>query len=271
MINWIPYCCLLFVYLSAEVFTESDITDVYAEEEEIMILQCHDTAIDHWENINNRSFFVFCNELKSSSRHLLTEECNLQIQVTTDDYYTTYRCVIGGNPPRFKDFKIYMPTPPSGMNVYEAISGKDVVGVEGQKMTLTCNVNSGKPTETIFWSRNGIVVSSGGPGRLLYTFVPERASSYVRRNEGDMYEREHDTYTQLLRNIRTANRKLQLGIQWCQYNRNIRCTSSNIYKQASLRKLHVHRENAAGSNHATLHLHEDKLCKSYVHYKLLRV
>lgn len=53
-----------------------------------------------------------------------------------------------------------------------------MLGFEGQQMTLTCNVNSGTPRETMFWIKNGIVVASGGPGILLYTFVPEREDNF---------------------------------------------------------------------------------------------
>lgn len=59
------------------------------------------------------------------------------------------------------------------MNVLEANMTKLVLGIEGQQMTLTCDVNSGKPDETIFWMTNEKVVSSGGPGRLKYTFIPK--------------------------------------------------------------------------------------------------
>ncbi|CAC5412546.1 unnamed protein product [Mytilus coruscus] len=164
--------------VAAYVINENDRVDLYATEGEIIILQCQDNAIDHWENLNSRGFVAYCNELKSSLGHFLTEECNLQIRVTIDDYNTTYRCVIGGNPPRVKDFNICMPTPPSKMKILEAKSGKQVLGVEGHQMTLTCNVNSGKPMETIFWTKNGIVVSSGGPGRLQYTFIPKQDDNF---------------------------------------------------------------------------------------------
>lgn len=64
------------------------------------------------------------------------------------------------------------------MYVVEAESGKPVKGIEGQQMTLTCHVNSGTPRETMFWIKEGIEVSSGGPGRLEYTFVPEREDNF---------------------------------------------------------------------------------------------
>lgn len=60
----------------------------------------------------------------------------------------------------------------------EAESRKRVKGIEGQQMTLTCNVNSGIPKETMFWIKEGKEVSSGGPGRLEYTFVPEREDNF---------------------------------------------------------------------------------------------
>ncbi|CAC5416677.1 unnamed protein product [Mytilus coruscus] len=160
------------------LFNENGRVDVYAIEGEIITLQCKNDAIDHWENVNKGSFVVYCNELKPSLRHFLTEACNLQIRVTVDDYNTTYRCVIGGYSPRVKDFKICMPTPPSGIYVSEVSSGHRVLGVEGQQMTLTCNVNSGTPRETIFWIKNGIVVFSGGPGRLQYTFIPKHEDNF---------------------------------------------------------------------------------------------
>lgn len=100
---------MLDVYLFI-VFSENDRVDIYATKGEIITLQCNNSAIDHWENVNKETFLVYCNELTASLRHLLTEECNLQIRVTVDDYNTTYRCVIGGNPPRSKDFKICMPS-----------------------------------------------------------------------------------------------------------------------------------------------------------------
>lgn len=178
MLYWIPCCCLLLLYHLHQVFSEDGRVDVYATEGEIIILQCQNNAIDHWENVNNRSFIVYCNELNSPLRHFLTEECNLQIRVTVDDYNTTYRCVIGGLIPRFRDFKICMPTPPSSINVLEASSGRRVSGIEGHKMTLTCNVHSGIPKETMFWIKNETIVSSGGPGILLYSFIPKQEDNF---------------------------------------------------------------------------------------------
>lgn len=53
---------------------------------------------------------VYCNPLQSHLTHVLTEECNLQIRVTVDDYDTIYRCIMGGKPPQMKDFKILKPS-----------------------------------------------------------------------------------------------------------------------------------------------------------------
>lgn len=78
-------------------------------EGEIIILRCKNGAINHWENVNS-SFVVYCNDLQSPLKHLLIEECNLQIRVTADDYNTTYRCIIEGNPPHMKDFMICRPS-----------------------------------------------------------------------------------------------------------------------------------------------------------------
>lgn len=87
------------------VFSLNGRVNVYATEGEIIVLKCgKDALIDHWENVNNESFVVYCTELKPP----LAEECNLQILVTADDYNTTYRCVIGGYHPHFRDFKICM-------------------------------------------------------------------------------------------------------------------------------------------------------------------
>lgn len=64
------------------------------------------------------------------------------------------------------------------MHVVESPSKKHVVGVEGHQMTLTCNVNSGTPKETMFWIKNGNIVSSGGPGTLEYHFIPKREDNF---------------------------------------------------------------------------------------------
>ncbi|CAC5357880.1 HMCN [Mytilus coruscus] len=265
--------------------------DLYATEGEITILQCQSNVIDHWENLNNKSFFAYCNEKKSPSRHFLIEECNLQIRVTVDDYSTTYRCVIGGNPPRFKDFKICMPIPPTSMNVVEAESGKHVVGVEGHQMTLTCNVNSGKPMETIFWTKNGIVVLSGGPGRLLYTFIPKREDNFqnytctANNTLKSIALRENiqlrlslrpsilvnmtticmeENMTVILNCLETSGQKVK-SYHWVYNEAGLIETSNELFLTPLNKSIDgsytCTGKNEAGSDNATLVLQEDELCQ----------
>lgn len=84
----------------------------YAVEGDTITLKCESNSTDHWENTNNRSLIIYCDELREhiipSARLKLTEECNLKIQILTHDYRSTYRCVIAGEPPLSKDFKIRM-------------------------------------------------------------------------------------------------------------------------------------------------------------------
>ncbi|CAC5357876.1 HMCN [Mytilus coruscus] len=261
-----------------------------------MILQCENDAIDHWENVNNRSFVVYCNELKFSSRHFLTEECNLQIRVTVDDYNTTYRCVINGNPPRVKEFKICMPTPLTSMNVVEAQSGKHVVGVEGHQMTLTCNVNSGTPRETIFWTKDGRVVSSGGPERLQYTFIPKREDNFqnytctANNTLKSTALRENiqlrltlrprllvnmkeicikEKMTVILSCLETLGQPIE-SYNWVYNDAGLIETSNELLLTSLNKSIAIYGrytcigKNAAGSDNATLVLHEDKLCKNNI-------
>ncbi|XP_052072853.1 netrin receptor DCC-like isoform X1 [Mytilus californianus] len=178
MFNKIFACVLFVVHLFKKAYSIENVVDVYAVEGETITLKCENNAIDHWENINNRGFIIYCKELRDhispSARLKLTEECNLQIQILTHDYSVTYRCIISGEVPLSKDFNIIILKPPSKMKVLEANMTEIVLGIEGQQLTLTCNVNSGKPEETIFWIKNETVVSSGGPGSLRYTFIPQQ-------------------------------------------------------------------------------------------------
>ncbi|CAC5416675.1 unnamed protein product [Mytilus coruscus] len=159
MFNKILASVLFVVFLLKKAYCIENEVDVYAVEGETITLKCENNAIDHWENINN-SFIIYCKELRDhispSERLKLTEECNLQIRILTHDYSVTYRCVISGKVPLYKDFNIIKIKPKIA------------------KLTLTCNVNSGKPEETIFWIKNETVVSSGGPGSLQYTFIPQQ-------------------------------------------------------------------------------------------------
>ncbi|XP_071178085.1 hemicentin-1-like [Mytilus edulis] len=256
--------------------------DLYATEGEIIILQCQNKEIDHWEKLNH-SFVSYCYELK-------TKDCNLKIRVTITDYITTYRCVIRGIPPRFKDFKISMPTPPSNMNVAEATSERQVVGVEGHKMTLTCNLKSGKPMETMFWIKDGKVVSSGGPGRLLYTFIPKREDNfknYTCRANNTLNSMAlveiiqlrltvrpsilvnmttmcmEENMTVILNCLETSGQEVK-SYHWIYNEAGLLETSNILLLTTSNKSLDGSYTctgvNEAGSNNDTLILHEDKLC-----------
>ncbi|VDI28263.1 Hypothetical predicted protein [Mytilus galloprovincialis] len=177
------------------------------------------------------------------------------------------------------------------MNVVEAKSEQQVNGVEGHQMRLTCNVNSGKPKETIFWRRNGIVVSSGGPGRLQYTFVPEREDNFQNytcttnntlnsialrediqlrltlhpRMFVDMKEKcEKDNMTVILNCLETSGQLIE-SYNWVYNGASIIETSGVLVLTSSKKPFNGNYTctggNAAGSNNATLHLHEDKLCQ----------
>lgn len=39
-------------------------------------------------------------------------------------------------------------------------------------MNLTCDVESGKPPELMEWKKKNVVVATGGPASLTYTFIP---------------------------------------------------------------------------------------------------
>lgn len=107
-----------------------------------------------------------------------------------------------------------------------------VLGIEGQEMTLTCNVNSGEPAETIFWITKEQVVSSGGPGRLNYTFIPQQ-------------EDNRQIYTCKANNSLNSvplEKNVQLRLT-CEFNLKIFEMALNIQNIKKIQKIHTNHIN----------------------------
>lgn len=105
-----------------------------------------------------------------------------------------------------------------------------VSGIEGKEMTLTCNVYSGEPAETIFWITKEQVVLSGGPGRLNYTFIPQQ-------------EDNHHIYTCKANNSLNSvplETNVQLRLT-CEFNLNIFEMALNIQKVKKIITIHTNR------------------------------
>ncbi|VDH97586.1 Hypothetical predicted protein, partial [Mytilus galloprovincialis] len=181
---------------------------------------------------------------------------------------------------------------PTSMYVVEAESRKYVKGIEGQQMTLTCQVNSGTPRETMFWIKEGIEVSSGGPGRLEYTFVPEREDNFqnytctANNTLNSIALRKkiqlrlklrpsilvnmtticmEENLTVILNCLETSGQEVK-NFRWM-YNKAGVIETSNELLLISFNKSIDGRytctgENEAGSNNATYVLQEEELCET---------
>ncbi|CAC5368461.1 unnamed protein product [Mytilus coruscus] len=61
---------------------------------------------------------------------------------------------------------------PSKLEILNVTHNNTVNGKENCPLNLVCLVESGKPPEVLRWRKNGILISQGGPSKLVYSFVP---------------------------------------------------------------------------------------------------
>lgn len=62
---------------------------------------------------------------------------------------------------------------PSELNILNVTQVNTVNGKEHTHMRLVCLVKSGKPLEELRWKTNRTIIKHGGPGKLVYSFVPK--------------------------------------------------------------------------------------------------
>lgn len=62
--------------------------------------------------------------------------------------------------------------PPRNISILGISKDSIVYGIVDKQMTLTCDVESGKPPELMQWMNRNAVVATGGPASLTYTFIP---------------------------------------------------------------------------------------------------
>ncbi|XP_063417532.1 hemicentin-2-like [Mytilus trossulus] len=107
-------------------------------------------------------------------------ESILLINTVTSDDQGDYTCdiVVDGMPLQHT-VRLILEQPPTQM----MISGLDNFGrkhgQEGQRIALTCTVESGQPEETMLWTRNGTVVKVGGPRILRFDWIATRSDNLL--------------------------------------------------------------------------------------------
>lgn len=62
---------------------------------------------------------------------------------------------------------------PSKLNILNVAQVNTVNGKEHTPMHLVCSVKSGQPLEELRWKKNRSIIRHGGPGKLVYSFVPK--------------------------------------------------------------------------------------------------
>ncbi|VDI48726.1 Hypothetical predicted protein [Mytilus galloprovincialis] len=104
---------------------------------------------------------------------------DFDLKISNASYYDIglYRCAIDpvkGNP-LTKSYVLQLKTPPSNLTIINETEKGTFIGNENHLLTLDCNVESGRPPETIYWKKERTILKTGGPRRNFYTFRPGRS------------------------------------------------------------------------------------------------
>ncbi|XP_071148145.1 uncharacterized protein [Mytilus edulis] len=105
-------------------------------------------------------------------------ECNLKIVKFSREEDGIYKCQY-----QIMDkiaihvYTIAIKKPPSNLRIVNLTNITILNWRAGESLTLVCQVQTGSPPEQLQWSHNGIILESGGPGRLNYSFIPSKKNN----------------------------------------------------------------------------------------------